>query len=130
MFRLRRHGELTGPRTDPGPRNSRDYTPCEALAWPSEGGAAAFDAAFSTADPNGATKPVTEFKGHLFDRDGSPLPSGTVVEAYVGDVRCGLTSLRAGAQLSFRLDGREASQTAVNNLRGDAGGSEIDLTVK
>lgn len=125
----------------------------ETLAWPAEGGAAAFDATFSAAGPNGATKPVTEFKGHLFDRDGSPLPSGTVVEAFVGDVRCGLTSLRAGdenegfytlivsgpesvpsctagAQLSFRLDGREATQTAVNNLRGDAGGSEIDLTVK
>ena len=107
----------------------------------------------AAADPNGATKPVTEFKGHLFDRDGSPLPSGTVVEAYAGDARCGLTSLRAGdenegfytlivsgpesvpgctagAQLNFRLDGRDASQTAVNNLRGDAGGSEIDLTVK
>ena len=36
----------------------------------------------------------------------------------------------AGTQLSFRLGGRDAWQTAVNNLRGDAGGSEIDLTVK
>jgi hypothetical protein len=125
----------------------------ETAPWPSHGGALAFDATFSSADPNGATKPVTEFKGHVFDRAGNPLPSGTVVEAYVDHVRCGLTSLRAGdeverfytlivsgpesvagctagAQLSFRLDGREAVQTAVHNLTGDAGGSEIDLTVK
>lgn len=125
----------------------------ESVSWPAGGGTLAFDATFSSADPGGATKPVTEFKGHLFDRDGTPLPSGTVVEAFVGDVRCGITSLRAGdenerfytlivagpesvpgcaagAQLSFRLDSREAAQTAVNNLRGDDGGSEIDLTVK
>jgi hypothetical protein len=125
----------------------------ESVPWPRQGGPVAFDPKFSTTAPGGATRPVTGFKGHLFGRDGAPLPSGTVIEAYVGDVRCGLASLRAGdeierfytlavsgpdsvpgcakdAKLTFRLDGQPASQTAINDLGGDANGKELDLTVQ
>jgi hypothetical protein len=109
------------------------------IEWPGDSATVEFDASFSTLAPAGASKPVTEFKGHLYDRDGAQLPPGSVVEAYIGPVRCGVTSLRygeqnerfytlavvgpdsvpgchAGAQISFRLDGRPATQTAVNDF--------------
>jgi hypothetical protein len=122
--------------------------------WPGAGGTATFDASFSSDAPEGAGQPVTEFKGHLFDRDGGALPGGTVVEAFVGDVRCGITSLRygdasegyytlivagpesvarcaEGASLTFRLDGQPAVETAVNDLgRGDGDRPDLDLTLK
>lgn len=124
------------------------------LPWPGSAAPATFDATFSSATPEGASTPVTEFKGNLFDRDANPLPSGTVVEAYAGDVLCGVTSLRygddverlytlivagpeavpgcaKGATLSFRLDGVPAQPTAINDL--GAGGNqdgELDLTAQ
>ena len=59
----------------------------ETVPWPDRGGPAAFDARFSSSEPAGASTPVIEFKGRLFDRAGAPLPSGTLIEAYAGDVR-------------------------------------------
>ncbi|MEX1254775.1 MAG: hypothetical protein WEE64_10580 [Dehalococcoidia bacterium] len=125
----------------------------QTVPWPGSGAAATFDASFSSTAPQGASLPVTEFKGHLFDRDGSALPSGTAVEAYIGEVRCGVTSLRygedverfytliiagpesisgctEGARLTFRLDGEAAADTAVNDLKGGSEGHELDLTVQ
>lgn len=126
----------------------------ETTRWPGGGAAVQFDATFSSADREGAGKPVTEFKGRLFDRDGSQLPGGTLVEAYVGDVLCGVTSLRhgdategyytlvvagpqsvagcaIGARLTFRLDGRPAVETAVNDLgRGRDPHDELNLTAQ
>ena len=125
----------------------------ETAPWPGSGAAVTFDASFSSTTPDGASKPVTEFKGHLFDTDGSELPGGTVVEAYVGDVLCGVTSLRygesverlytlivagpesipacaEGATLTFRLDGAPAAETAVNDLARGSEGHELDLTVQ
>lgn len=126
----------------------------ETLPWPGNGATATFDATFSSDAPAGASLPATEFKGHLFDRHGGRLPGGTVVEAFVGDVRCGVTSLRygdvtegyytlivagpesvpgctEGATLSFRLSGAPAVETAINDL---AGGGEnrpdLDLTLQ
>ena len=121
--------------------------------WPGSGATATFDASFSSAAREGASRPVTEFKGHLFDRDGSRLPGGTVVEAYAGDVRCGVTSLRygdvtegyytlivagpqsvsgcgEGASLTFRLDGKPAAETALNDLGRASEGHELDLSVQ
>ena len=122
--------------------------------WPGSGTTATVDTSFSSAAREGASKPVTEFKGHLFDRDGSRLPGGTVIEAYAGDVRCGVTSLRygdategyytlivagprsvpgcgEGASLTFRLDGKPAAETAVNDLgKGSEKSHELDLSVK
>jgi hypothetical protein len=125
----------------------------ESAPWPEGGGTSMFDASFSSAAPAGATKPVTELKGLLFDRDGSDLPGGSVVEAYVGETLCGVTSLRygdvtegyytlivagpnavpgceEGATITFRVDGQPAAETAVNDLgrSADANEREVNLT--
>lgn len=121
--------------------------------WPGGGATATFDASLSSDVREGASQPVTEFKGHLFDREGRELPSGTVVEAFVGEVQCGVTSLRygdaveryytlivagpesvsgcvEGARLTFRLDGKPAAETAVNDLGRGSEGHELDLNVQ
>lgn len=120
--------------------------------WPGSGATATFDASFSSDAREGASKPVTEFKGHLFDRDGTNLPGGTTIEASVGDVRCGVTSLRygddfegyytlvvagpesipgcaEGARLTFRINGKPAAETALNDLGRGSEGHELNLTV-
>jgi len=121
------------------------------VPWPEGGSIATFDAAFSSDAPEGASRPVTEFKGRLFAADGTQLSAGTVVEAYAGDVRCAVTSLRpaeetegfytlivagpesvsrcvADATLTFRLDGKPAVETAIHDLGGSAAGHELNLT--
>ncbi len=121
--------------------------------WPVSGATATFDASFSSGAPEGSSKPVTEFKGHLFDRDGTNLPGGTTIEASAGDVLCGVTSLRygdgfegyytlivagpedipgcaEGASLTFRLNGKLAVETALNDLGHGSEGHELDLTVE
>jgi hypothetical protein len=123
------------------------------VPWPEDASDARFDAAFSSAAPLGASTPATEFKGHLRNANGDDLPAGTVVEAYAGDARCGVTSLRPaeqtegfytlivagpdavpgcdrGATLSFRLDGKPAAETATNDLASGASGHELDLTMQ
>jgi hypothetical protein len=95
---------------------------------------------------------VTELKGLLYDANGVSLPAGTVIEAYIGETLCGVTSLRyadategyytlivagpelvpacaEGAEITFRLDGAPAAQTAVNDLNASAEAErEINLT--
>lgn len=125
----------------------------ETIPWPGSGAAAGFDASFSSGAPDGASKPVTEIKGHLFDRDGGNLPGGTAVDAFVGAILCGATSLRygddfegyytlivagpesvagcvQGGTLTFRLNGETAAETALNDLRRGSAGHELDLTVE
>ena len=109
----------------------------EPLPWPGNGADATFDATFSTSAPGGAVPPVVQFFGDLYDRDAHRLPSGTRVEAYIGDVLCGVASTRytgsfigyilsvagpdsvagcaLGATITFRVEGRHALQTAVND---------------
>jgi hypothetical protein len=124
----------------------------QTTSWPASV-TATFDASFSSGGREGASKPVTEFKGHLFDRDGSELPGGTGGEAFVGDVRCAVTSLRygddfegyytmveagpksisgcvEGAILTFRLDGKPVAETALNDLGRGSEGHELNLTVR
>jgi hypothetical protein len=123
----------------------------ETAPWSDESSVVAFDGEFSSEAPDGASEPVTEFKGHLFAADGSALPAGTVVEAFADDVRCGVTSLRppeategfytlivagpesisgcaSDATLAFRLDGEPAAETAINDLGSGGRGHELDLT--
>jgi hypothetical protein len=129
------------------------YFTTETLPWPGDGASATFDAAFSSAAPLGATTAVTEFKGVLRDAKGDLLPPGTVVEAFAGGTRCGVTSLRKGdatenlyvlvvagpdavpgcalgATLELRLDGQPALPAAVNDLGSGSGGHELDLSVR
>jgi hypothetical protein len=78
------------------------------------------------------------------------LPPGARVEAYAGAVRCGVASVRRtgnfsgyvlyvvgpdsvigcdrDATLTFRIDGKPAVQTAINDLRPVRGGHQVDLT--
>jgi hypothetical protein len=123
------------------------YT-AETLAWPGSGADATFDATFSTAAPAGASEPLTGFKGHVVRPNGARLGGGTVLEAFIGDALCGVTSVRcdaeswftllvAGSQvpgcaedgaISFRVNGAPAGGAAVNVLGGEASGSTIEVT--
>ena len=113
----------------------------EAVPWPGNGRTTTFAASFSTAAPEGAAAPTVGFVGEVYDRRGNHLPPGTRVEAFVGDTRCGVASVRrsgnfsgfslgvvgpdsvagceAGATLTFRIDGKRAAETAVNAPGGE-----------
>jgi pimeloyl-ACP methyl ester carboxylesterase len=118
-------------------------------AWPGRGGGRArLDTSFSTAAPEGAVPPQAEFAGEVFRTDGRQLPGGTRIDAYVGTTRCGVTSVRRtgsfsgfsldvagpdsvpgcarGATITFRVAGRAARDTAVNEPGRSA---RLDLTV-
>jgi pimeloyl-ACP methyl ester carboxylesterase len=107
------------------------------LAWPGDGRTVRFDGEFASADPAGAAPPAVELAGVVYRRNGRRMPLGTRVEAFVGDTRCALSSVRRsgsfagfvlavvgpesvpgctrGAMLSFRLDGRPAVETVPNS---------------
>jgi hypothetical protein len=115
------------------------------LPWPPRARGAHFDAEFSTAMPSGDAPPITELSGEAFAPDGRRLPPGTRVEAYIGNVRCGVASVRQAedftgyilsvvgpesiggctrdAQIAFTINGRPATETSVNHLAGGAPGS-------
>jgi pimeloyl-ACP methyl ester carboxylesterase len=122
----------------------------EAVRWPGDGRTTSFNASFSTATPDGSAHPrsTAAFVGEAYDRRGRHMPPGTRVEAYVGDTRCGVASVRRtgsfsgytltvvgpdsvagcepGATLTFRLDGRPAANTAVNARNAE---SSLDLSL-
>jgi hypothetical protein len=120
-----------------------------AVPWPGDGGTTSFEASFSSSAPDGAAPALTEFAGEVSDRDGTHLPPGTRVEALIGGTRCGVASLRrtgnyagfilsvvgpdsvpgceGGATIRFRVDGRRARETGVNDL---GRGMTADLTVR
>ena len=121
----------------------------EALPWPGRDVTATFDADLSSAAPDGARVPSTGFKGHVVHRDGTRLQGGPVVEAFVGDTRCGVTTIRRDAEawftllvagpqvtgcakdgrITFRVGGNGAAETATNDLGRGSGGLTIELTV-
>jgi hypothetical protein len=117
-----------------------------AVTWPTRGNAASFDAQFETAVPHGGVPPVTEHSGEVFSRNGLRMPPGTRVEAFIGPTRCGVASVRRvgedftgyilsvvgpdsisgcaqGAPITFRINGRPATETTLNTLTGGAPGS-------
>jgi pimeloyl-ACP methyl ester carboxylesterase len=121
----------------------------ETVPWPGNGRTTTFDASFSTAAPDGAALPTVGFVGEVYDRRGRHLPPGTRVEAFVGDTRCGVASVRrtgsfsgfslgvvgpdsvagceAGATLTFRIDGKRAAETAVNDPDSER---SLDLSLR
>jgi hypothetical protein len=121
------------------------------LAWPGAGRAATFAARYSTSTPAGAAPVTAQFNGALYAADGSVLPAGTRVEAYIGTTRCGIASSRrtadfagyilavvgpdsiAGctrsAPLTFRINGRDAVQTSATNTPPGQN-AELDLTLR
>jgi pimeloyl-ACP methyl ester carboxylesterase len=120
----------------------------EAVPWPGTGRTTNVDVTFSTSAPRGAAPPTSDFSGEAVRRDGSQLPGGTRIEAYVGNTVCGVASTRRtgnfngyildvvgpdsvagcdrGATLTFRINGRPALDTTVNQT--PARGS-FDLTL-
>jgi len=109
----------------------------ESVAWPGNGRAATFAPHYSQAKPTGTVPVTAEFSGSAFRRDLGQLPPGTKVEAYVGNTRCGVASIRhsdgftgyvlavvgpdsitgcaRGAPLTFRIDGKPAAKTTEVN---------------
>jgi len=119
----------------------------DAWRWPHDG-RLRVNASFSSATPNGAVAPRTQFAGEVFAPDGRQLPGGTRIDAYVGTTRCGVTSVRRtgsfsgfsldvvgpdsvpgcarGSTITFRVDGRPTLDTAVNEPKRSG---PLDLTV-
>jgi len=119
--------------------NDKQYFSTDDVAWPADGRPTTFDAEFTTSEPDGAARPRSEFAGEVFDAAGSQLPDGTRVEAFVGETRCGVASVRTSgdftgfsltvvgpdsvpgcdrdAEITFRVNGEPAATTAVNDLR-------------
>jgi hypothetical protein len=115
--------------------------------WP-RGGEVNVEGSFSSGRPDGAVGPRTEFGGSVFRPDGRQLAGGTRIDAYVGATRCGVASVRRtgsfsgfslsvvgpdsipgckrGGTITFRVNGRPALDTAVNE---PGGSSRLDLTV-
>jgi hypothetical protein len=119
----------------------------ETRRWPRRGRLRA-DFSFSPTTPEGAVRSRTQFAGEVFTRSGRQLRGGTRVEAYVGETLCGVSSVRrtgsftgfvlyvvgpdsirgctSGGTIAFRVDGRPASETAVN---GQGASGLLNLTV-
>lgn len=120
-----------------------------ALPWPGNGATSTADVTFSTTTPLGASTSVTSFVGEVLDATGHYAPPGTRIEAFAGNVRCGVTAISrtgsfsgytlvtagpdavpgctAGSTLSFRVDGQPAMQTSTNDIGQQR--SPFDLTV-
>jgi hypothetical protein len=130
--------------------SDRYYFSTTSLPWPGAGKAAAFDAAFSSEQPDGVRAAVTELKGKVLQVDGSLATGGAVIEAYIGDTRCGIGSVRysgfegynlsiagpskagceEGATVTFTVDGTPVPQTVINDLGQGAAAHEVDLTIQ
>jgi hypothetical protein len=111
----------------------------EMTSWPSSGNALTVHPTFSTAGAQGPARPATFVTGEALDGD-EHLPPGTVIEAFIGGTRCGVTSVpyivtvagdptgyelsvtneelvpacRHGETVTFRVDG-EPIDTAVEH---------------
>ncbi len=108
----------------------------QSVRWPGTGETARFDPGFSIGAPTGGVGPIVGFAGEIFDRRNRRLPPGAHVQAYIGETLCGVATTRriedfvgfsidvvgpdsipgcaSGATITFRVDGRAARETAVN----------------
>ena len=108
----------------------------QSVRWPGTGETARFDPAFSISAPTGGVGPIVGFAGEIFDAANRRLPPGANVEAHIGQTLCGVATTRRtdnfigfsidvvgpdsipgcaiGATITFRVDGRDAKETAVN----------------
>ena len=117
-------------------------------AWPGNGRTTTVDRSFSTSAPQGAAPLTAEFAGEVYRRDGRTLRAGHAGRGLRGrQARCGVASVRRtgsfsgfildvvgpdaiagctrGATITFRVDGRRAVDTAVNE---PGRGMSLDLT--
>ncbi|HEY4397829.1 MAG TPA: hypothetical protein VGO28_09165 [Acidimicrobiia bacterium] len=119
----------------------------QSLRWPGNAKTARFDPTFSTSAPNGGVGPIVGFAGEIFDGSNRRLAPGAHVEAFIGGTRCAVATTRitdyfvgfsidvvgpdsipgcaTGATITFRVNGRDAHETAVNQL---GQGSSLNLT--
>ncbi len=70
----------------------------EPVQWP-EGDRVEIAVEFSSDDPKGASMPTTDFSGEVRDAAGNRFTSGSVVEAYIGDTRCGIATVHSAEVL-------------------------------
>jgi hypothetical protein len=108
----------------------------QSVRWPGNGKTAKFNPAFSIGAPTGGVGPIVGFAGEIFDARNRRLPPGADVEAHIGKTRCAVATTRRiddftgfsidvvgpdsipgceiGATITFRVNGRDAHETAVN----------------
>jgi hypothetical protein len=108
----------------------------QSVRWPGAGETARFDPGFSISAPTGGVGPIVGFAGEIFDARSRRLPAGARVEAYIGETLCAVATTRRidnftgfsidvvgpdsipgcaiGGTITFRVDGRDANETAVN----------------
>jgi hypothetical protein len=121
----------------------------ESVSWPGNGKTATLDPTFSTAAPNGGVGAIVGFAGEVYGPNGQRLPPGARVEAFIDETRCAVATTRRiedftgfsidivgpdaipgcaiGATIRFRVNGRFAAQTALNQ----PGQSEaLDLSLR
>jgi hypothetical protein len=106
------------------------------VRWPGAGRTAKFDPGFSISAPAGGVGPIVGFAGEIFDARNRRLPPGARVEAHIGETLCAVATTRRidnftgfsidvvgpdsipgctiGGTITFRVDGRDANETAVN----------------
>jgi pimeloyl-ACP methyl ester carboxylesterase len=129
------------------------YVSRETVAWPAEGGSVTLDVDFVEADARRPEDAVTSVYGSVLDAEGRRVAAGARIEAYAGDVLCGVAGLPAAvmafespdtyevllaspdavpgcerdATITFRVDGKRVDQTVVH-APGDS--VALDLVVR
>jgi hypothetical protein len=120
----------------------------QSVRWPGNGKTARFDPGFSFSAPTGGVGPIVGFAGEIFDARTRRLQSGARVEAHIGQTPCAVATTRRienftgfsidvvgpdsipgcaiGATITFRVDGRDAQETAVNQA---GQGSSLNLSL-
>jgi hypothetical protein len=120
----------------------------ESVRWPGNGSSLTFQPRFSAGLPDGGVGRTVGFAGEIFDRRHRRLPPGARVEAYIGTTRCAVATTRrignftgfsidvvgpdsipgctVAATITFRVDGRNTNETAVNQ---SGQGASLDLSL-
>jgi hypothetical protein len=110
----------------------------QSVRWPGNGETARFDPGFSVGAPTGGVGSIVGFAGEIFDARNRRLPPGARVEAHIGQTLCAVATTRridnftgfsidvvgpdsipgcaTGGTITFRVDGRDARETAVNQV--------------
>jgi len=129
------------------------YFSDESVAWPASGNDVSLDVNFTAEDAGRPSDDVTPVYGSVYAADGSRVPAGATIEAFIGGVLCGVTGIPANVMLfenpdvfdllvagpdavrgcardgivTFRVDGVAVEQTASNILDSDV---PLDLTLR
>jgi pimeloyl-ACP methyl ester carboxylesterase len=129
------------------------YFSDESVPWPVSGASVALDVNFTEEDAGRPADNVTPVYGGIYAGDGARIPAGARIEAYIGDVLCGVTGIPANVMLfenpdtydllvagpeavsgcerggivTFRVDGVAVEETARNVLDD---GVPLDLTLR